>query len=158
MHTGLFGEKESTMPHFEGQDHINAPREKVWEFIMDPHRYATCSGGTMTNVRVKDDGRFTFDMHAMGRDVSVEAEWANIVPLQHAELTTKGGNMLGKATTRNTIDLSDAPDGGTDVRWAVDASLSGVLKVMEGRIGEMMESMNRSALRCVERELAGAAA
>jgi carbon monoxide dehydrogenase subunit G len=155
MLTASSAVKGMIMPHFEGQDHINAPREKVWEFIMDPLRYAKCSGGSMTNVKVKDERRFSFDMHAMGRDVAVEGEWANITPLQHAELTTKGGNMLGKATTRNTIDLSDAADGGTDVRWAVDATLSGVLKVMEGRIGEMMESMNKSAMRCVEQELAG---
>lgn len=138
---------------YSGQGRVAATPQAVWDFLTDPNRYGACAEG-FKNVKVVDDRRFTFELHAYGQRLKCEGTWLERDAPRRAVMQIQGGDFFGKAKLVNTVELE--PDGdGTLVRWHADVNLSGVIAMVVGdRIGPMVERINQSVLACVEREVA----
>lgn len=122
---------------FAGSVTINAPRDRVYAFLMDPHRVGPCGPG-FESVDVRDpthfrvvakvgvgyiSARFNSDVEVVE---AVENERAVVRGSGHAP----GSAVEGTAHMR----LSDVPDGGTRMDWEADVAIHGTIASVGARL------------------------
>ena len=114
--------------HFAGQFNINAPREKVWGYISDPHTtldYVPFS----KDLKVLSEDKFNISM-----DVAVGAvrgvfnfnvNIKEIVPPSHASIKAHGEGIRSVADVEIGVDLVENAENKTDLVWRADAIVGG---------------------------------
>jgi len=124
---------------FSGTVDINAPRERVWSFLMDPDQVGPCGPGVET-IEIVDEthfkakakvgigfisARFNIDMSIAERD-----EPNNAVIKAH-------GQAPGSAVDATaTMALRDGENGGTTMDWGADVLIGGTLASVGARLIE----------------------
>ena len=124
---------------FSGTVEINAPRERVWAFLMDPDQVGPCGPGVET-IEIVDEthfkakakvgigfisARFNIDMSIAERD-----EPNNAVIKAH-------GQAPGSAVDATaTMALRDGENGGTTMDWGADVLIGGTLASVGARLIE----------------------
>ena len=124
---------------FSGTVDINAPRERVWAFLMDPDQVGPCGPGVET-IEIVDEthfkakakvgigfisARFNIDMSIAERD-----EPNNAVIKAH-------GQAPGSAVDATaTMALRDGENGGTTMDWGADVLIGGTLASVGARLIE----------------------
>ena len=125
-----------------GRVEIAAPRQKVWDLIMDPERVAICGPGYETleiihpsHVRIVASVGFG----PFSSRVTVDVEVADAVPNERAVFRARGQagtEIAGTAEKR----LSGDPAGPTIMDWVADVGLDGTLgRMIEGTAGRMID-------------------
>lgn len=143
--------------HFEGVVIINAPRERVWSFLVDPHAIGRClpdvqslavtgAGKFRTTVRVGVSfirGNFAFDV-AM----------ADLNAPQHARVTGRGGGLGSAVDVDSTVDLVDGQDGATTLNWKADVVVSGTIASVGARLlNTTVEKKTGELFECLKAQL-----
>jgi len=124
---------------FNGTVDINAPRDRVWAFLMDPDQVGPCGPG-VESIEVVDadhfkakakvgigfiSARFNIDMSIAERD-----EPNNAVIKAH-------GQAPGSAVDATaTMALRDGENGGTTMDWGADVLIGGTLASVGARLIE----------------------
>ena len=124
---------------FNGTVDINAPRDRVWAFLMDPDQVGPCGPGVET-IEIVDEthfkakakvgigfisARFNIDMEIAERDEPNQA------------VIKAHGQAPGSAVDATaTMSLSDGTDGGTTMDWSADVAISGSLASLGARLIE----------------------
>jgi carbon monoxide dehydrogenase subunit G len=124
---------------FNGTVDINAPRDRVWAFLMDPDQVGPCGPG-VESIEVIDadhfkakakvgigfiSARFNIDMSIAERD-----EPNNAVIKAH-------GQAPGSAVDATaTMALRDGENGGTTMDWGADVLIGGTLASVGARLIE----------------------
>ena len=124
---------------FNGTVDINAPRDRVWAFLMDPDQVGPCGPG-VESIEVIDadhfkakakvgigfiSARFNIDMSIAERD-----EPNNAVIKAH-------GQAPGSAVDATaTMALRDGGNGGTTMDWGADVLIGGTLASVGARLIE----------------------
>ena len=125
--------------HFEGTVQINAPRDRVWAFVIDPNQVGQCGPG-VESIEVIDDTHFKATAKVGIGFISarfiVNMEFAETTPPDAA--TSKGhGQAPGSAVDADaSMRLSDGPNGGTTMDWSADVNISGTLASVGARLIE----------------------
>ena len=139
------------MPTFSGQETIEAAPERIWEFLMDPRRFAACAPA-MQNVKVRNEREFTFEVPIMGRSIDFKARWEELAPPTFARQHLSGGGMLtGGAKMDNEYRISHV-NGVSTVDWSADVELTGAAKmfVSERDLRSMVNEMIQDAVVCIK--------
>lgn len=116
--------------HFEGKFDIAAPPQKVFDFLLDPKKFAKCLPDLQKlEVKGKDrfsavvkvgvgfiKGAFTFDFTVVERTRP-----------SHARLKAHGSGTGSSVDLDSTMDLAEEPAGGTAMSWKADAQVGGLL-------------------------------
>jgi len=146
--------------HFEGTVQINAPRDTVWAFVIDPNQVGQCGPG-VESIEVIDDSHFKATAKVGIGFISARF----VVNMAFAELdapnaaTIKAhGQAPGSAVDADArMQLSEA-DGGTRMDWAADVNIAGTIASVGARLIEgTANKMIGQTFDCMKSKLEGGA-
>ena len=102
--------------HFEGSVQINASRDKVWAFLIDPNQVGSCGPG-VESIEVIDDTHFKATAKVGVGFISarfvVNMELVDLEPPDQANIKAHGQAPGSAVDATATMRLSDGEDGGT---------------------------------------------
>jgi carbon monoxide dehydrogenase subunit G len=147
---------------FSGTVDINAPRERVWAFLMDPDQVGPCGPGVET-IEIVDEthfkakakvgigfisARFNIDMEIAERDEPNEA------------VIKAHGQAPGSAVDATaTMSLRDGEGGGTTMDWGADVLIGGTIASVGARLIEgTANKMIGQTFDCIRSKLESPAA
>jgi carbon monoxide dehydrogenase subunit G len=144
---------------FSGTVDINAPRERVWAFLMDPNEVGPCGPG-VESIEVVDEthfkakakvgigfisARFNIDMEIAERDEPNQA------------VIKAHGQAPGSAVDATaTMALRDGDGGGTTMDWGADVLIGGTIASVGARLIEgTANKMIGQTFDCIRSKLEG---
>ena len=142
--------------NFEGTYQINAPRQKVWDFVIDPNKIGKCLPD-LKNLEVGADNKFTavarVGIGFMKGDFKFQLAIVEQNPPSHARLKGSGTGVGSSVMMDTSIDLAEA-DGGTKLTYRADVQIGGTLASVGQRvIGGTTEKTIAEVFSCVKRQL-----
>jgi carbon monoxide dehydrogenase subunit G len=122
----------------KGEYDIPAPRQAVWDALNDPEVLKQAIPGCQSLERSGENG-FEATVKAKVGPVSAtfkgQVELTDIDPPNGYRISGEGkGGAAGFAKGGATVSLSDLPDGGTKLAYAVDAQVGGKLAQIGSRL------------------------
>jgi carbon monoxide dehydrogenase subunit G len=125
--------------HFEGSVSINAPRDRVWAFVVDPEQVGPCGPG-VESIEVIDATHFKaaakVGIGFINAKFNVNMEFAELQPPDRALIKAHGQAPGSAVDATAEMRLSDGPDGSTVMNWNADVNLSGTLASVGARLIE----------------------
>jgi uncharacterized protein len=132
--------------HFEGSVAINASREKVWAFVIDPDQVGQCGPG-VEKIEVIDPTHFKATAKVgigfISARFNVNMELAETDAPDRALIKAHGQAPGSAVDATAQMNLSDGDDGSTVMDWWADVNLSGTLasvgaRMIEGTANKMI--------------------
>jgi carbon monoxide dehydrogenase subunit G len=132
--------------HFEGSVSINASREKVWAFVIDPDQVGQCGPG-VEKIEVIDPTHFKATAKVgigfISARFNVNMELAETDAPDRALIKAHGQAPGSAVDATAQMNLSDGDDGSTVMDWWADVNLSGTLasvgaRMIEGTANKMI--------------------
>ena len=124
---------------FSGTVDINAPRDKVWAFVLDPNQVGSCGPG-VESVEVIDSTHFKarakVGVGFITARFVVDLEMAELTPPDEAVIKAHGQAPGSAVDATATMRLSDRAGGGTTMDWTADVSIAGTLASVGARLIE----------------------
>ncbi len=147
---------------FAGTLSIAAPRQAVWDFLMDFEGLGSCGPG-VESVDLLGDGRAR--VHArlglgfITARFDVDLEAGTVEPPDHATIHGRGEAPGSQVEGRAEMRLSGPPEGPTEMAWSAEVELYGSLagvaaRLVESAAGRMIDE----AFDCVRARLEAGAA
>lgn len=145
---------------FRGEERINAPRERVWAFLIDPHQVTACAPG-LQSVDVVDERHFKCVVRAgvgmIKGNFNFDIQWSELDEPSHAKMTANGRIPGSAVAMTSTMDLDDDGNGGTVMRWGSDVRVSGTIAGVGARLmGGVADRMTKDIFSCIRGKLEGA--
>jgi carbon monoxide dehydrogenase subunit G len=124
---------------FEGTVDINAPRERVWAFLMDPNQVGACGPG-VESIDVIDETHFKarakVGIGFISARFNVDMEIAERDEPNQAVIKARGQAPGSAVDATATMSLKDGDSGGTIMDWAADVMIGGTLASVGARLIE----------------------
>lgn len=143
-----------------GEVNIQAPREKVWEFLLDAEKVSECVPGLESLEIIVPGEKFLAKAQVGLGTVKVkfeaEVEWFDLEPPAKARMRGRGTapGSAGDATAEMTLE--NGPDGSTDLIWTADVNVAGTIASLASR---MMKSVSKKLAKnffdCVKEGVEG---
>jgi carbon monoxide dehydrogenase subunit G len=142
--------------NFGGTYQINAPREKVWDFVINPNKIGKCLPD-LKSLEVGADNSFTaiarVGIGFMKGDFKFQLAIVEQNPPSHARLKGTGTGVGSSVSMDTSIDLAEA-DGGTKLTYKADVQIGGTLASVGQRvIGGTTEKTMADVFSCVKKQL-----
>ncbi|MGH2523219.1 MAG: CoxG family protein [Anaerolineales bacterium] len=144
--------------HLEGSTTINAPREKVWDFLTDPHKVSQCAPG-VESVEIVEPGKKFRAIAAIGfGTVKVkfagDAEFVELEAPNRAKIKGHGNAPGSAADVTSEMFLSDGPNGATELRWTADVVVLGTLAGLAARMmGAVTQKLTGEFFNCAKKKI-----
>jgi carbon monoxide dehydrogenase subunit G len=137
---------------------VNAPREKVWEFVIDPNKIGKCLPDLKT-LEVNADNTFTavarVGIGFMKGDFKFQLAIVEQNPPSHARLKGTGSGAGSSLDMDTSIDLVER-DGGTQLTYKAAVQIGGTLASVGQRvIGGTAEKTIAQVFECIKSQLEG---
>jgi len=145
---------------FNGQVIIQAARQRVWEFLIDPQAVSQCAPG-LESLTVLDPGKRFEVVAAVGfGTVKVkfvtEVEFTELAPPDRATMRAHGTAPGSAVDVLAEMVLSEAPDGATLLDWKADVTISGTLTSLASRLmGSVTKKVTGAFFECVKKKIEG---
>jgi carbon monoxide dehydrogenase subunit G len=124
---------------FSGQIDINAPRDRVWAFVIDPNQVGQCGPG-VESIEVIDATHFKATAKVGIGFISarfiVNMELAEQQPPDRAVIKAHGQAPGSAVDATASMTLSDGSSGGTRMDWEADVAIAGSLASLGARLIE----------------------
>ena len=124
---------------FEGTVDINAPRDRVWAFLMDPNQVGSCGPG-VESIEVIDETHFKarakVGIGFISARFNVDMEIAERDEPNQAVIKARGQAPGSAVDATATMALKDGDAGGTVMDWAADVLIGGTLASVGARLIE----------------------
>jgi len=116
---------------FSGAVDIAAPRDRVFAFLIDPHKVGSCGPG-VESIEVIDPTHFRANAKVgvgfISARFAIDLEIAEQQPPDMAVIRAHGQAPGGAVDALGRMNLVDGPEPGTTtMRWTAEVSLSGML-------------------------------
>ena len=146
--------------HFEGTVQINAPRDTVWAFVIDPNQVGQCGPG-VDSIEVIDDSHFKATAKVGVGFISarfiVNMEFVDLQAPESATIKAHGQAPGSAVDADAQMRLSDGAEGGTTMDWAADVNISGTIASVGARLIEgTANKMIGQTFDCMKSKLEGA--
>ena len=144
---------------FSGTIQINAPRDRVWAFVIDPNQVGQCGPG-VESIEVIDDAHFKaaakVGIGFISARFNVKMEFAELAAPDRAVIKAHG-QAPGSAVDANAeMVLSGPPDGPTTMDWSADVQLAGTMASLGARlIDGTANTMIGQTFDCMRAKLEG---
>lgn len=144
---------------FSGSVDINAPRDRVWAFVLDPNQVGQCGPG-VESIEVVDDTHFKASAKVgigfITARFVVNMEMAEQQPPDRAVIKAHGQAPGSAVDATASMQLSGPADGPTRMDWSADVALSGTLASLGGRMIEgTANKMIGQTFTCMKSKLEG---
>jgi len=122
---------------FSGTVQINAPRDRVWAFVVDPNQVGQCGPG-VESIDVVDDAHFKATAKVgigfISARFNVNMEFAELAAPDRAVIKAHG-QAPGSAVDANAeMILSGPAEGPTTMDWSADVQLAGTMASLGARL------------------------
>jgi carbon monoxide dehydrogenase subunit G len=147
----------------EGAVTINAPRERVWDFLTDPHKVSQCAPG-VESVEVTEPGKRFRAIAAIGFGTvkarfAGDVEWLELEAPNRAKMKGHGNAPGSAADVVSEMRLSDAEGGGTKLNWTADITIVGQLAGLAARLmGTVSQKLTGAFFECARKKIESGAA
>ena len=125
--------------HFEGTVQINAPRDRVWAFVIDPNQVGQCGPG-VESIEVIDDTHFKATAKVGVGFISarfvVNLEFVDLDAPNAATIKAHGQAPGSAVDADARMELSDADGGGTTMDWSAEVNIAGTITSVGARLIE----------------------
>jgi uncharacterized protein len=143
--------------HFEGTVQINAPRDRVWAFVIDPNQVGQCGPGVET-IDVIDATHFKASAKVGVGFISarfvVNLEFVDLDAPNAATIKAHGQAPGSAVDADARMQLSDADGGGTTMDWSADVNIAGTLASVGARLIEgTANKMIGQTFECIRTKL-----
>ena len=143
--------------HFEGIVEVAAARDRVWSFVSDPARVAACAPD-VEHLEVLDPTRFRVTVRAgigpIRTTFAIDAEFTELREPDHAEVRATGRARGSAVEMSNVVDLADAGDGRTALRWRAEVNVSGAIANIGSRFMQAAaDKTTREVFACLKERL-----
>jgi carbon monoxide dehydrogenase subunit G len=145
---------------FNGQVTIAAPRQKVWEFLTDPHAVSQCAPGLESIKVVAPDQRFEVVAAIGFGTVKVrfvtDVEWMTLEAPKHASMKAHGTAPGSAVDVLADMTMSDGQEGSTDLSWSAQVTVSGTITSLASRLmGSVTKKITTAFFDCVKKKIEG---
>jgi carbon monoxide dehydrogenase subunit G len=132
---------------FSGSPAIAAPRERVWERLMDPHFVAQSAPG-VESVEAVDPTHFKvisgFGVGSIRVRFTMDVELFDIDAGKSAKMRVRGKAPGSAIDVVSKLQVDDASSGGTQLKWSATSEVSGTVasvgaRLMEGTARKLTE-------------------
>jgi carbon monoxide dehydrogenase subunit G len=132
---------------FSGSPAIAAPRERVWERLMDPHFVAQSAPG-VESVEAVDPTHFKvisgFGVGSIRVRFTMDVELYDIMDGRSAKMRVRGKAPGSAIDVVSKLQVDDAGSGGTQLNWSATSEVSGTVasvgaRLMEGTARKLTE-------------------
>jgi carbon monoxide dehydrogenase subunit G len=124
---------------FAGTVEINAPRDRVWAFLMDPNQVGSCGPGVESIELVDADhfkARAKVGVGFISARFHVEMTIAERDEPERAVIKAHGQAPGSAAYAAATMTLSGPAEGPTSMAWSADVTIAGTLASVGARLIE----------------------
>jgi carbon monoxide dehydrogenase subunit G len=140
---------------FDGTVNIQAPRDKVWNFLIDPHAISQCAPGLESLEVIVPDEKFkvvvSIGFGAVKVTFSADAEFVERDAPNRARIKAHGKAPGSAADVVSEMSLSDGPDGSTDMAWWADITVLGTIASLASRLmGGVTKKLTGAFFDCVK--------
>ncbi len=141
---------------FEGSYTINAPRQKVWEFLIDPNAIAKCLPD-LQRLDIEGPDKFSalvkVGVGFIKGDFKMRLQITEKQPPSHATMTITGSGASSSVDVLTTIDLADKGPA-TELKWTADVKVGGLMAGLGQRMmGSATEKTVSDMFECVKKQL-----
>lgn len=141
----------------KGTHTFSAPRDVVWDALMDPTVLAKALPGGEKLEKV-DENRYKAAMQVRVGPVQGrfegEVELTDIQPKERYRLRVSGQGTPGFVNGEGTLELQDTEDGGTLLQYAGEAQVGGrIASVGQRLLDSTARSLVRQGLQALEEQL-----
>ena len=143
---------------FEGSVHFDAPREKVWEFLKDPHAVGRCAPGMQSVEILEPDKQFrvlagiSFGTVRVAFDTVVDL--VELEPPSHSKVKAHGKAPGSAVDISGDMFLSDAASGGTQLDWRADVVVVGTIASLASRLmGGVTRKLSDAFFDCLKKQI-----
>ena len=147
---------------FSGTVEINAPRDRVWAFLMDPNEVGPCGPG-VESIDIIDETHFKakakIGIGFISARFNIDMEIAEREEPNRAVIKARGQAPGSAVDATAEMHLSDGPDGTTVMDWNADVNIAGTLASVGARLIEgTANKMIGQTFDCIRAKLEGGAA
>lgn len=143
---------------FNGTATINAPREKVWKFLTDPHALSQCAPGLESIDVITPNEKFrvvaSVGFGAVKATFVTNAEWMDLDPPNRARMKSHATAPGSVVDTASEMVLTDAPNGATELKWSADVTVVGTIASLAARLmGVVSQKLTDAFFDCVRKKI-----
>jgi len=146
--------------HFEGTFTVNAQREKVFDFLLDPQKISSCLPD-LQKLDVKSADEYTAVVRAgisfIRGDFTMNFKVVEKDRPSHAKLVARGNGIGSTVDLETLIDLSESASQRTSIRWTAEARVGGrIASVGQRLIGAQAEKIIKQLFDSIQGKLESA--
>ena len=124
---------------FSGAPEITAPRDRVWQRLMDPHFVAESAPG-VESVEVIDPTHFKvisgFGVGSIKVRFSMDVELFDVVPGRSARMRVRGKAPGSALDVLSRLEIEDAGRDEVRLNWSATSEISGSIAGVGARLME----------------------
>ncbi len=144
--------------NFHGTVTIDAPRQKVWQYLTDPEKVTECAPGLESVEVITPNEKFravaSVGFGAVKVKFTVDAEWVELDPPNRAGMKIQGKAPGSGVTGTSEMSLSDAAGGATLLTWSADITIIGAIASLAARLmGVVTKTLTNTFFECVRKKI-----
>jgi carbon monoxide dehydrogenase subunit G len=120
--------------HIEGERRIEAPRERVFRALTDPHELSELIPGVERVEVSSEDEWIAVVKPPFGRGLNLKLDMhvTDRRPPEHARLVAWGKSFGARISIETEFELAEN-GAGTDMTWSAEVGLAGLLRGLRGK-------------------------
>jgi len=143
---------------FQGNLTIDAPRQKVWDFLTDPQKVAGSAPGLEKLEIVEPGKKFRATTSVGFGSVKVrfvnDVEWVEMDAPNLARMKAHGTAPGSGVDAETSMRLTDGQAGSTDLAWTADVQVVGTVASLAARLmGGVTKKLTAAFFDSVKREI-----
>jgi carbon monoxide dehydrogenase subunit G len=142
----------------EGNTRINAPQEKVWNFLTDPHSVSQCAPGLVSVDIIVPEKQFKVvagvGLGSVYVKFETDIELVELDPPTHARVKAHGKAPGSGVDVLSDMFLSSGSDGATELKWNADIVVVGTIASLASRLmGGVTRKLTGTFFECVKTKI-----
>jgi len=143
--------------HFTGTQQINASREQVFQFVMDPNKVAECAPG-LKSMEILGPDHFkptlAVGIGAIKATFTLDVMLEDVREPEHAGMHGRGSAGGSAVDMKAAMDLTAVSETETSMTWVADVNVSGTLVSVGSRMMEgAAQKLTAQFFDCFKRKI-----
>lgn len=142
----------------QGTTLIQAGRQVVWDYVTDGEKVAGCAPGVekveIIEPRRKFKAVLSVGFGTVKARFNADVEFTELDAPNRAVFKGRGVSSAGVGDATAEMILSDASDGGTELKWSADVNIGGTLATLAARLmGPVTQKLSAQFFECMKAKI-----